>query len=101
MLIYNTTYNIEEEVLSNFLIWLQEAYVPEIEKNGILAHPRLLRVLSHQEENSENFSLQWEVENSALLHRWHLEQGSALSEEMIKIFGNKVVAFPTLLEVME
>ncbi|WP_321517982.1 DUF4286 family protein [uncultured Bacteroides sp.] len=101
MLVYNTTYNIDEEVLSNFLIWLHEVYVPEVEKNGILVKPRLLRVLSHRDENTECFSLQWEVESSALLHRWHLEIGGKLNNELLKMFGNKVVGFPTLLEVME
>jgi len=101
MLVYNTTYNIDEDVLSNFLIWLHEVYVPEIEKNGILSNHRLLRVLSHREENTESFTLQWEVESSALLHRWHVEVGGKLNNELVKMFGNKVVGFPTLLEVME
>jgi len=101
MLVYNTTYNIEEEVLSNFLIWLHEVYVPECEKNGILKNHRLLRVLSHRGEDSECFSMQWDVESSALLHSWHTEIGSKLNDELINMFGDKVVGFPTLLEVME
>lgn len=101
MLVYNTTYNIEEEVLSNFLIWLHEVYVPEIEKNGILTNHRLLRVLSHRDETTECFSMQWDVESSALLHRWHTEIGGRLNNELVKMFGDKVVGFPTLLEVME
>ncbi|MEG1562676.1 MAG: DUF4286 family protein [Bacteroides sp.] len=100
MLIYNTTFLVEDEVCDNFLIWLKESYIPEVEKNGVLMAPRLCKVLSHRDEGTP-YSLQWEVENSALLHRWHLNQGTQLNEELVKVFGDKVIGFPTLLEVIE
>lgn len=101
MLIYNTTYQIDEDQEDNFLIWIKEFYLPEVEKAGILHAPRLLRVLSHREEGSNSYSLQFEVESSAVLHRWHIEQGMKLNEELVKTFQNKVVGFPTLMEVVE
>ena len=100
MLIYNTTYQIEIDDARNFVIWLNESYIPCVIENGILKNPRLCQLLSHKEPDSECFSLQWEVENSAELHKWHTEQGMALNEEMLKIFKNKVVGFPTLMEVI-
>ncbi len=101
MLIYNTTYQVEEEQEDNFLIWIKEFYLPEVEKNGLLRAPRLVRVLSHREEGSTCYSLQFEVESSAILHRWHMGQGVRLNEELLKIFEDKVVGFPTLMEVIE
>lgn len=100
MLIYNTTFQVDDDVCDNFLIWLKESYIPQVDKHGTLKAPRICRVLSHREEGS-SFSLQWEVENSGLLHRWHLEQGVGLGEELVKIFGSKVIGFPTLMEVVE
>ena len=60
----------------------------------------ICKILSHRDEGV-SFSLQWEVENSTILHRWHIEQGSKLNEELVKLFKDKVVGFPTLMEVME
>ena len=100
MLIYNTTYHVEMDDARNFVIWLNECYIPEVEKSGELKNPRILRVLSHQEQGSECFSLQWEVENSAVLHHWHTEQGARLNGEMMKVFKDKVIGFPTLMEVI-
>jgi len=100
MLIYNTTFQVNSEIQDNFLIWLKECYVTEIEKHGALKSPRLCKILSHRDEGS-SYSLQWEVENSSVLHRWHTEQGVHLNEELEKIFKNKVVGFPTLMEVIE
>ena len=92
MLIYNTTYQTGIDDARNFVIWLSESYIPEVEKTGILQNPRLTHILSHKEQDSECFSLQWEVEDTATLHRWHTQQGMHLNEEMMKIFKDKVVA---------
>lgn len=99
MLLYNTTYHVEEEIEKNFLIWLNEVYIAEVEKEGILRNPRLCRILSHQDGGS-CYSLQWEVENSADLHRWHLKKGMELNEQLLKIFRDKVVGIPTLMEII-
>ena len=101
MLIYNTTYQVDMDDARNFVIWLTECYIPEVEKNGKLKNARLTQILSHQEADSECFSLQWEVEDTATLHHWHTEQGMAMNEEMMKIFKDKVVGFPTLMEVIK
>lgn len=101
MLIYNTTFQVDDDVHDNFLIWIKESYIPEVQKHGALKTPRICRILSHREEGSTCYSLQFEVENSGVLHRWHLEQGTKLNEELVKIFQDKVVGFPTLMEVIE
>ena len=100
MLIYNTTYHVEEGQEKNFLIWMQEYYLPEVEKNGTLHAPRISSILSHIEEGSICFSVQFEVEDSAKLHRWHQEQGVKLNGELLNIFKDKVIGFPTLMEVI-
>lgn len=100
MLIYNTTYHVEDDMHDHFLIWIKESYIPEVEKCGVLQRPRLCKVLSHQDEGS-SYSLQWEVADSTVLHRWHLEQGVKLNRELLLVFADKVVGFPTLMEVVE
>ncbi|NDW11287.1 DUF4286 family protein [Bacteroides sp. 214] len=100
MLIYNTTYHVDDEIHENFVIWLKEYYMQEVAKDAALHSPRLLKVLSHREEGT-TYSLQWEVENSTVLHRWHSQNGAKYNDEMLRIFGSKVVGFPTLMEVIE
>lgn len=100
MLIYNTTYHVLIEDARNFVIWLNESYIPQVEKSGELKNPRILQILSHKEQDSECFSVQWEVADSATLHHWYSHEGSALNEEMLKIFKDKVIGFPTLMEVI-
>lgn len=100
MLVYNITFHTEDEVHDHFLIWLKESYIPETEAHGVLSSPRLCRILSHRDEGTA-YSLQWEVDDSASLHRWHMEKGAKFNEELAKMFKNKVVGFPTLMEIVK
>lgn len=100
MLIYNTTFQVDDDIHDNFIIWIKESYIPQVKEHGTLKDPRICRVLSHRGEGA-SYSLQWEVESSSLLHRWHIEQGVKLNEELTKIFATKVIGFPTLMEVIE
>lgn len=101
MLVYNTTYHVEMSDARNFVIWLSESFIPQSEATGLLKNPRILRILSHKEQDSECFSLQWEVEDSATLHKWHTQLGMALNEEMMKLFKDHVIGIPTLMEVVK
>lgn len=101
MLIYNTTYQMDIDDARNFVIWIHEVYIPQVQTDGRLKNPRLTRILSHKEQETECFSLQWEVDDSATLHKWHVAQGVKLNEEMVRLFEDKVIGFPTLMEVIE
>ncbi len=101
MLIYNTTYHVELDDARNFVIWLHECYLPQAEQSGELRNGRILRILSHQEQDSECFSVQFEADDSAALHRWHTHTGGRLNEELMKVFKDRVLGFPTLMEVIQ
>lgn len=64
MLIYNTTYHVEEGQEKYFLTWMQEFYLPEVEKHGALYAPRIARILSHIEEEVSVtlYSLRWKIQ---------------------------------------
>ena len=101
MIVYNTTYTMPNEDARNFVIWVHQSYLPKVEQNGILSRPRMLRVLSHHDQETECFSLQFEVESSALLHKWYTQQGEELNKEMHTIFDQRIVGFSTIMESIE
>lgn len=100
-MLFNTTYQVDNDEARNFVIWLHDCYIPQVGQQGVLSHPRIARVLSHREQDSECFALEFEVESSAALHGWYKDHGIAFEKELRKIFGEKVVWFSTLLEVIE
>lgn len=101
MLIYNTSYHLAEDLEKNFLIWMKKVHIPETKQEGTLKNPRLCKILSHQQPGDVSYTLQWEVEDSTTLHRWHIKHGEVAASEINKIFNEKVMFFHTLMRVEE
>lgn len=101
MLVYNTTYHVGLDDARNFVIWIHQVYIPAATESGFLKRPRLCRILSHHDEDSECFSLQFEAEDTAKLHEWYVKKEAALHEELQKVFKDKVAGFSTIMEVIE
>lgn len=85
----------------NFVIWAKQSYIPQVEADGALGDGRLLRILNHHDQESECFSLQFSVADSATLHQWFVRQGKKLTDELVKLFDGRVVGFSTLMEVID
>ena len=98
VIIYNTTYTMPEDDARDFVIWVTQVMLPAIEKDGRLRNPRLLRILSHRDQESECMSLQLEVETTAELHRWYTQQGAELQQELMRTFDQRIVGFSTIME---
>ena len=101
MIVFNTTYTMPNEDARNFVIWAHQAYIPKATSTLLLKKGRLLRVLSHKDEETECFSLQFEVESTAILHKWYQETGKGLNEELLTIFDKRITGFSTILEVID
>lgn len=98
MIIYNTTYQMAEADARAFVVWAHEVYLPQVHSQGQLRHGRLTRILSHKEEGSECFAIQFETDSTATLHAWFVRQGQQLNQEMLRVFENRVVGFSTIME---
>ena len=98
MIVYNTTYTMPVNDARDLVIWVTQSMMPQVEQSGLLSQPRLLRILSHHDQETECFSLQFEVESTATLHRWYTQQGAALQQELTKMFDERIVGFSTIMD---
>lgn len=85
----------------NFVIWVHQVLLPQVHEQGMLHGGRLSRILSHKEDDSECFAVQFETESTATLHAWFVKQGKKLNEEMLRMFENRVIGFSTMMEVID
>lgn len=100
MIIFNTTYHVDNLVLDEFISFLRNEFIPEATNGGEMIHPRLAKILSHQEEGT-SLALQFEVAAPEKLDDWYDQAGDDLNERMVARFGSKVVGFSTLMEEIE
>ena len=101
MIVFNTTYCIDKKTVSEALGYLRETYIPSVLISNQFANPRLCRVLGSDDDGSENYSLQFEIESIDALEKWYAEKGRSLHEALINCFGEQVTAFATLLQPID
>lgn len=101
MIIFNTTFHIEDDVHDDVLNFLRGVYIPMAANGGFLFSPRLARIHRQHEESGESYSLQFHVKNVDTLNHWLSADGHSLQKELIKRFGDKVMGFVTLLEEVD
>ncbi|MBR2630070.1 MAG: DUF4286 family protein [Bacteroidaceae bacterium] len=101
MFIYNTTFQASIDDAQNLIIYLHEKYIPEAQQSGLMKNARMSRILSHRDEQSECFSVQFEAEEMSQIHQWYSSDGKRLNDELLELFNNQVVGFPTIMEVIE
>lgn len=101
MIIYNTTFHIEKEVLTDCLEYFKKQYIPTAASSGFLQHPSLRRIMSSRNGEGESYAVQFYVKNVDTLNYWLECEGKTIHEQLINRFGNKVAGFTTLLEEID
>ena len=82
----------------DFVIWIHESIIPSLERDGRMKNARLLRILSHHDQESECMGLQMETDSTATLHKWHTEMGHSMNEKLLRMFDERIVGFCTIME---
>jgi len=100
MIIYNVTINIHESVHDQWMTWMQEKHINDVLATGKFTSARMVKVLIEEEMGGVTYSIQYTTENKELLQRYYIEDAPRLREEGIKLFGEKMLAFRTELELI-
>lgn len=100
MIIYNVTTNIHESVHDQWLHWMQQKHIPEILATGKFSTARLVKVLIEEEMGGITYSVQYTTDSKATLDKYYLEDAPKLRDEALQLFGDKMLAFRTELELI-
>lgn len=98
MIIYNTTYHIEDDIHDDYIAFVKDELIPRALKSGHLSNPQLALVHSQHEESGVSYALQFRVEDLVKLEEWMLVYGQSIRADIAKRFGEKALGFMTLLE---
>lgn len=102
MYLVNTTFQAELSVAEKFLEEL-DRFIPSVERTTGLHSPVLTRVASHPAEASADtatFALQFRVPATAELKRYEESILPELFGRLYKAFGERVLYFTTILEII-
>jgi ABC-type ATPase with predicted acetyltransferase domain len=100
MIIYNVTTNLDESIEKQWLQWMQEKHIPEILATKKFTTARLVKVLVEEEMGGTTYSVQYTTDSKATLEKYYQEDAPRLRQEALALFGDKMLAFRTELELI-
>lgn len=101
MIVFNTTYHVEDSVHDEVIAYFKKEFIPNAIKTGLLRDPHLFFIHSQHEERGKSYSLQFRARDLETLERWMIDEGEKMEAALISRFGNQACGFMTLLEEIE
>ena len=99
MIIYNVTCKVETTIVEEWKKWMLEEHIPEVIATKKFSGYTFSRVVS-QDTDGETFSTQYYAADMAAIHKYTITEAPALKQKVIEKYGEKVLAFRTLMEVI-
>lgn len=101
MIIYNVTINIDDSVHDKWLAWVMEKHIPEMMETGKFFKAKIVKVLIVEEMGSSTYSVQYFTQDKETLEAYYNEDAPRMREEGARMFGDKMLAFRTELELLK
>ena len=100
MILYNVTINIHESVHDQWMKWMQEKHIADVLATGKFSAARMVKVLVEEDMGGTTYSIQYTTDSKETLQRYYDEDAPRLREEGLQLFGDKMLAFRTELELI-
>ena len=100
MIIYNVTVNIDNSVAAEWLLWMQEVHIPDVMRTGMFLENHILRVLADEDSGGKTYAIQYWCKDMETYEIYRDQFAPALQADVLSRYGDKFIAFRTLLEVV-
>lgn len=98
MIIYNVTCSVDKDIAEEWVSWMKDKHIPELLKTGFFYDYKILKVLSHDDADTFSFAVQYHAHTIKDVESYIQKDAPRLRDDVQKRYGEKVVAYRTLLE---
>ncbi len=97
--VYNVTVNVSDEILEEWLQWMESSHIPEMLATGFFNKALLVRVHAF-EQGGKTYAVQYTAPSMESYERYLKETAPQMQAKTELVFGDQVHSFRTLLEVV-
>jgi hypothetical protein len=98
MIIYNVTIKTEPEIATEWIAWMREEHIPDLMKTGLFTGYRLCHLLEQDEADGITFTVQYYCSSMEDYQTYIDEYAPTMREKAFARFGNRFMAFRTVME---
>ncbi len=98
MILYNTTFIVEQEVHDDWFEWTQKEHINDYLKSNCFIGARLGKITSHVEPGAVSYSLQLFVNDELTLDKFKNNFLSEIKQKSLQKYATKVLSFESEME---
>lgn len=100
MIIYNVTIKVDNEILDEWLVWIAE-HMPQVVATGCFERSSFFELLEPRVDEHRTFVAQYMAKTQEDYQRYVNDFAPKMREEGMQKFGEKFVAFRSILKKMD
>ncbi len=100
MIIYNVTIKVDENIHSQWLVWMQEEHIPEVINTGCFSRATVLRLLETDDTEGPTYAIQYFAESKAWYNRYIEKFAPEMRRRSFEKWGNGFIAFRSVMQVV-
>jgi Domain of unknown function (DUF4286) len=100
MIIYNVTIKPAWSIHDAWLAWMKNEHIPDVINTGCFTHAQLVRILEIEDAEGPTYATQYYANNKEAYDSYITNYANAMRQKGFDKWGNRFVAFRTLMEVL-
>lgn len=100
MIIYNVTAKVDTAIADAWLQWMQQEHAPALVATGCFTHFQIVKLLEVDEEDGPTYAIQYSAPSMQHYQRYKTNFASNLQQQSTQKWGDRFMAFRTLMQVI-
>ncbi len=100
MIIYNTTFNVAPGKEEIFIEFLKQEYILDCLNSKLVRNPKFMKLLGDLPDEGSTYSLQFDCQNIDDYMAFETEDVPVLQDGIIEKYGDQILFFTSVLEVI-
>lgn len=100
MIIYNVTTKVATDATFQWLQWMKESQIPAVMDTGLFSDYRMSRLLEQDDSEGPTYVVQYFADSLEQYNTFSERYQQGLRERAHSIFGDRFIAFNTIMEVI-
>ncbi|MEO6404690.1 MAG: DUF4286 family protein [Ferruginibacter sp.] len=100
MIVYNVTIKVDASIAADWIKWLRDDHIPAIINTGCFSNANVMRLLEVDDFEGPTYAVQYLTEDFSR-YQLYIDKYAAVMRQMsFDKWGNKFIAFRSVMEVV-
>ena len=100
MIVYNVTLKVDHTIASDWLAWMKNEHIPDVVGTGCFTHATIFHLFEADDEEGVTYAVQYHAKDPSLYNQYLSQFADQMRKKAIDKWGNKFIAFRTVMQVV-